>query len=193
MARTGHYRWWPRAGAVLTPALAGLLVTVGLGTPALSVGRFALVLGTGVAKSTQLWLLAAQNAAPARHGGTATSTVLAVPLPRATWSASPSSGASSTPDNPASVTRMPVTFADTLPGVFLAVVPVALVAVVVSLRLQDRPLRTEVALDPPPPTHPPWPPTRLTLLHLTRRSPPRAPDAGPGPWPCRRAPRRGRQ
>ena len=147
VARTGHYRSWPRAGAVLMLAGVGLLATVGLGTPVLAVGAFALVLGTGVGFSMQPSLLAAQNAAPARHLGTATSTallfrslgnVVGIPIFGGILNAGLGDGP-----------RTPVAFADTLPWVFLAAVPVAVVAVVVSLRLQDRPLRTEVAFAAP--------------------------------------------
>lgn len=152
VARSGGYRVWPRAGSVLMLGGIALLATIGAGTPILVIGAFALVLGTGVGFVMQPSLLAAQNASPARHLGTATSTallfrslgnVVGIPIFGGILNAGLADRA-----------RTPAAFADVLPHVFLAAVPVAIVAVVVAFRLQDRPLRTEVAsaapANPPP-------------------------------------------
>lgn len=152
VARAGQYRAWPRAGSVLMLAGVGLLATLGLDTPVVVVGAFALVLGTGVGFSMQPSLVAAQNSAPQRDLGTATSTallfrslgnVVGIPIFGGILNAGLGDGP-----------LTPSAFADALPVVFLAAVPVAAVAVVVSFRLQERPLRTEVAFEssvaPPP-------------------------------------------
>lgn len=152
VARDGRYRIWPRAGSILMLVGVGLLSTLGLDTSIVLVGAFALILGTGVGFSMQPSLVAAQNAAPQKDLGTATSTallfrslgnVIGIPIFGGILNAGLGDGA-----------RTPAAFAEALPVVFLAAVPVAVLAVVVSFRLQDRPLRTEVAsttsMAPPP-------------------------------------------
>ncbi len=152
VARSGGYRVWPRTGSVLMLGGIALLATISAGTPILVIGSFALLLGTGVGFVMQPSLLAAQNASPAQHLGTATSTallfrslgnVVGIPIFGGILNAGLAGGP-----------RTPAAFADVLPHVFLAAVPVAVVAVAVSWRLQDRPLRTEVAFaapaNPPP-------------------------------------------
>jgi hypothetical protein len=126
--------------------LAGmsLLTTLGPATPVALVGGFALLLGTGVGFVMQPSLLAAQNSASQRDLGTATSTALlfrslgntiGIPIFGGILNAGLASGP-----------RTASAFADVLPTVFLAAVPVALVSVVIASRLQDRPLREEVPL-----------------------------------------------
>jgi MFS family permease len=144
VARSGRYRRWPLAGSVLMLAGMSLLATLGPATPVVLVGAYALVLGTGVGFVMQPSLLAAQNSAAQRDLGTATSTALlfrslgntiGIPI----FGGILNAGLASRP-------RTASAFADVLPTVFLAAVPVALASVVIAWRLQDRPLREEVPL-----------------------------------------------
>src|SRR5690606_15209427 len=102
--------------------------------------------GTGVGFVMQPSLLAAQNAAPQRNLGTATSTALlfrslgntvGIPIFGGILNAGLDGGP-----------RDAAAFADVLPLVFLAAVPGAVGSAVVAWRLQDRPLRDDVALAP---------------------------------------------
>lgn len=144
--RSGAYRTWPFRGSILMLAGMGLLATAGAGTAPLVIGAHALVLGTGVGLVMQPALLAAQNAAPTTDLGTATSTtllfrslghVVGIPIFGGILNAS-------LPGGP----RDAAAFADALPLVFLAAVPVAVASVAIARRLEDRPLRTDVALAP---------------------------------------------
>jgi EmrB/QacA subfamily drug resistance transporter len=147
--RSGAYRTWPFSGSILMLAGMGLLATLGAATSLLVVGLFALVLGTGVGFVMQPSLLAAQNAAPPADLGIATSTallfrslgnVVGIPIFGGILNAGLEGGP-----------RDAAAFADALPVVFLAAVPVAVVSIAVAWRLQDRPLREAVALAPAPP------------------------------------------
>jgi EmrB/QacA subfamily drug resistance transporter len=142
--RSGAYRTWPFAGSILMLAGMGLLATLGAGTSVLQVAGFALVLGTGAGFVMQPSLLAAQNAAPPGELGIATSTALlfrslgntiGIPIFGGILNA-----------GLAGTDRGAAAFADAVPVVFLAATPVAVVAIVVAWRLQDRPLRDQVAL-----------------------------------------------
>jgi EmrB/QacA subfamily drug resistance transporter len=144
VARSGRYRSWPLTGSVLMLAGVALLATLGPTTPIGLIGAYALVLGTGVGFVMQPSLLAAQNSAAQRDLGTATSTALlfrslgntiGIPIFGGILNAGLAGGP-----------RTPAAFADALPNVFLAAVPVAVVSVVIAWRLQDRPLREEVPL-----------------------------------------------
>ncbi|HEX7131674.1 MAG TPA: MDR family MFS transporter [Iamia sp.] len=144
--RSGAYRTWPFSGSILMLAGMGLLATLGADTAVLQVAVFALVLGTGVGFVMQPSLLAAQNAAPPKDLGIATSTALlfrslgntvGIPIFGGILNAQLAGGP-----------RDAAAFADAVPVVFLAAVPVAVISIVVAWRLQDRPLRDEVALAP---------------------------------------------
>jgi EmrB/QacA subfamily drug resistance transporter len=139
--RTGRYRVWPLRGSVVMLAGMALLATVGEGTSVLVVAAFALVLGTGVGFVMQPSLLAAQNSAPHRDLGTATSTALlfrslgntiGIPIFGGILNAGLAGRA-----------RDAAAFADVVPTIFLAAVPVAVLSIVFSLRLPERPLREE--------------------------------------------------
>lgn len=147
--RSGAYRTWPFTGSILMLAGMGLLATLGADTTVLQVAAFALVLGTGVGFVMQPSLLAAQNAAPAKDLGIATSTTLlfrslgntvGIPI----FGGILNAGLVGTG-------RGPAAFAEAVPTVFLAAVPVAVLSIVVAWRLQDRPLREQVALTPAAP------------------------------------------
>jgi EmrB/QacA subfamily drug resistance transporter len=139
--RTGRYRVWPLTGSVVMLAGMGLLATAGADTSVLAVAAFALVLGTGVGFAMQPSLLAAQNSAPQRDLGTATSTALlfrslgntiGIPIFGGILNAGLVGRA-----------RDAAAFADAIPTIFLAAVPVAMVSIVFSFRLPERPLREE--------------------------------------------------
>jgi EmrB/QacA subfamily drug resistance transporter len=141
--RSGRYRRWPITGSVMALAGMSLLATLDADTPIVLVAAFALALGTGVGLIMQPSLLAAQNSAPQRDLGTATSTallfrslgnVVGIPIFGAILSAGLAGRAAT-----------PAAFADVIPTVFLAAVPVAVVTVLVAWRLQDRPLREHTA------------------------------------------------
>lgn len=144
--RAGAYRAWPIAGAVVMSAGMGLLATLGIDSTVAQVAGSALVLGAGVGFVMQPSLLAAQNAAPAGQLGIATSTTLlfrslgntvGIPIFGGILNA-----------GLAGTARDAAAFADAVPTVFLAALPVALVSIVVAHRLQDRPLREQTALAP---------------------------------------------
>lgn len=137
--RTGRIRIWPVIGSVLMAAGLGLLATADQTTPVVVVGLWALVLGVGVGFVMQPSLLAAQNAAPIEAIGTATSTVLLTRMLGSTIGIPIFGGILNA--GVAGRTQDPAAFADALPLVFLAGVPVALVSIVVAWRMQDRPLR----------------------------------------------------
>jgi EmrB/QacA subfamily drug resistance transporter len=142
--RTGRYRIWPFLGSLVMLAGISLLATLGADTSIALVALFALLLGTGVGFVMQPSLLAAQNSAPTRDLGTATSTALlfrslgntiGIPIFGGILNAGLAGRA-----------RDAAAFADTLPTIFLAAVPVAVVSVVVATRLPGRPLREEANL-----------------------------------------------
>lgn len=143
--RTGRYRPWPIAGGAVMLAGAVLLATVDASTAVPAVGAYVLVLGTGVGFAMQPSLLAAQNAVDVALVGTATSTALlfrslgntiGTPIFGGILNAGLSGG------------RGPEAFADALPAVFLAAVPIAAVALAVSLRLPALDLRDHIELPP---------------------------------------------
>ncbi|MEO6987880.1 MAG: MDR family MFS transporter [Aquihabitans sp.] len=137
--RTGRIRFWPILGSIMMTAGMILLATVGLTTPVVLVGVWALVLGLGIGFVMQPSLLAAQNAAPPGDLGTATSTVLLCRSLGSTVGIPIFGGIL----NAGLVGRAldPSGFAHAVPLVFLAGVPVAVVSIGLALRLQDRPLR----------------------------------------------------
>jgi EmrB/QacA subfamily drug resistance transporter len=139
--RSGRYRTWPIAGSVMTAAGMVLLTTLDQSTPILVVAAFVLLLGTGVGFVMQPSLLATQNALPFEQLGVATSTALlfrslgntvGTPI----FGGILNAGLDGTAHDAAA-------FSDALGMVFLAAVPVAVVAVLVSVRLRDQPLREE--------------------------------------------------
>ena len=140
--RTGHLRAWPIAGAVLMIAGTALLGTLGEGSSALVAATWALLVGTGVGFSMQTSLLAGQNAAAPDDLGAVTAfqllfrmlgSLMGVPVLGGILNA----GLDGRADAAA--------FADALPPVFLATVPIAVLSLVAALRLPERPLRETVA------------------------------------------------
>lgn len=143
--RTGRIRAWPIWGSVAMAVGVGLLATLGMSTPVLVVAAWALVLGLGVGFVMQPSLLAAQNSAPAADLGTATSTVLLFRSLGATIGIPIFGGVMNA--GLAGQERDAAAFADALPTVFLAALPVALVSIAIAMRLPERPLREGPALE----------------------------------------------
>ncbi len=139
--RSGRIRSWPIGGSVLMVIGVGLLATIGISTPTAVVGAWALVLGLGIGFVMQPSLLAAQNAAPTGDMGTATSTVLLCRSLGSTIGIPIFGGILNA--GLASRGMSPAGFAHAVPLVFMAGVPVAVASVVLALRMEDRPLRTE--------------------------------------------------
>jgi EmrB/QacA subfamily drug resistance transporter len=144
--RSGHYRRWPIIGSVLMTLGLVLLATLGVSTPVGLAIAFGGVLGLGVGFVMQTTLLAVQNSVEHRDLGIATSTALlfrllgpAVGTP--IFGAVLNAGLGDGPRNAAA-------FADALPAVFLAAVPVGIVSFFVALRLQERPLREHAHFGP---------------------------------------------
>jgi EmrB/QacA subfamily drug resistance transporter len=75
IARSGHYKWVVVASMGIATAGAVLLSTLDGSTGAILAAGFLAVVGLGIGLSQQVTTLAAQNAAPPRDIGVATSTV----------------------------------------------------------------------------------------------------------------------
>lgn len=143
--RNGKIKVWPIYGAALMLAGVALLAALTEHTPVALAAAFVLLLGTGVGFSMQPSLLAAQNAAEPTELGTVTSTqllfrmlgsLIGVPVFGGILNAGLGDGP-----------RTAATFADALPPVFLAAVPVAALSLVVAFRLPERPLRVRTHLE----------------------------------------------
>lgn len=144
--RSGHYRQWPIVGSALMTLGLVLLATLRESTPVALAIAFGGVLGLGVGFVMQTTLLAVQNSVEHRDLGIATSTALlfrllgpAVGTP--IFGAVLNAGLGDGPRNAAA-------FADALPPVFLAAVPVGIISFLVALRLQERPLREHAHFGP---------------------------------------------
>lgn len=140
--RTGRIRPWPIAGSVLMVAGTALLVTIGLATPVVLVGTWALVLGLGIGFVMQPSLLAAQNAAPTNDLGVVTSTALLCRSIGSTIGVPIFGGVLNA--GLAGRAMDPAGFAHAIPIVFAVGLPVAAVSLVLALRLAERPLREGV-------------------------------------------------
>ena len=140
--RTGRIRPWVVAGSVMMAAGAALLATLQLRTPIGWPALFSLVLGTGVGLVMQPSLLAGQNAVAHQHLGIATSSGLLLRM-MGSLIGLPILGSILQARLPGTGLQGPAAFADALPWVFGAAVPVAVVSVLVGLRLEERPLREE--------------------------------------------------
>jgi MFS family permease len=132
--RSGRYRHWPILGGVLMTVGAALLATIGTGTPALLASAYGAVLGSGVGFVMQTSLLALQNSVEHRDLGAATSSallmrILGSTIGVATWSA-------------VFDARLP-DYATAIHAVYVAAIPVGVVATVLALCLRERPLRED--------------------------------------------------
>jgi EmrB/QacA subfamily drug resistance transporter len=142
--RTGRIKVWPIYGAALMLAGIALMATLTEGTPVWLAAIYVLLLGTGVGFSMQPSLLAAQNAAEPTELGTVTSTQLLFRMLGSLIGVPVFGGIlnAGLGDGPHTAAR----FADALPPVFLAAVPVAAVSLAVAFFLPERPLRVETHL-----------------------------------------------
>lgn len=173
MVRWGRYRMFPIAGTALMTVGVGLLSTMGTGTTHVEASLSMAVLGLGIGLVMQVLVVAIQNAVPPRHLGAATSTslffrsmggtigvavagaVLNVRL-GSTLADTLRGGARGLAAGPAAVADLPaavrdgvrVALADALTTVFLAAVPLLLVAFVLSWMLRELPLRTVATAAP---------------------------------------------
>lgn len=139
--RTGRLKAWPIYGGALMLAGVALLATLQESTSIVLVAGFVLLLGLGVGFSMQPSLLAAQNAAPPNALGTVTSTQLLFRMVGSLVGIPVFGGILNNQlgDGPQTAARV----ARALSPVFLAAVPVAVLSLVWSFRLQERPLREE--------------------------------------------------
>lgn len=143
--RNGKIKAWPIVGAALMTAGVALMAALTDHTPIALAAVFVLLLGTGVGFSMQPSLLAAQNAAEPTELGTVTSTqllfrmlgsLIGVPVFGGILNAGLGDGP-----------RTAAKFADALPPVFLAAVPIGVLSLLLSLRLPERPLRLRTHLE----------------------------------------------
>jgi len=145
--RVGRYRYWPIAGSVLMTIGVLLLATLDVSTPAALAIAYGGLLGLGVGFVMQTSLLALQNSVEHRDLGIATSTallfrILGGAIGPSVFGAVLNAGLADR------VPRTAAVFADALPAVFLAAVPVGLASIVVALRLRERPLREHAHFGP---------------------------------------------
>jgi EmrB/QacA subfamily drug resistance transporter len=130
--RTGRYRRWPIIGGVLMTAGVALLATLGADTHPLVASLFGSLLGTGVGCVMQTSLLALQNSVEHRDVGSATSSALLSRILGSTIGVAVLSAAfdAQAPDDVAGIR-----------AVYIAAIPIGVLATLLALRLQERPLR----------------------------------------------------
>ena len=161
VARTGSYRIWPITGSLMCGLAIGLLTQLDASTSVAWIALSVLLLGTGVGFLMQPSLLAAQNSVEHRDLGTATSTTLLFRVGGGTIGVPILGGILNA--GLAGRARDAEAFADVLPDVFLAALPVALVCIVLSFRLEERPLREQTFADTDTPSGLPAPPTTAVI------------------------------
>ncbi|MGZ8751718.1 MAG: MDR family MFS transporter [Acidimicrobiia bacterium] len=138
--RSGRYRVWPILGSVIATVGVVLLSQLGLATPASVATAFGAVLGTGIGFIMQTSLLALQNSVEYRDLGVATSTALLSRTLGVTLGAALCSAVLQA-RLPASGIAGSAAYADAIPMVYLAAIPIALVTIVLALRLPEHRLR----------------------------------------------------
>ncbi len=137
--RTGRYRMWPILGGVIMTAGALALTTIGLDTPVAVVAGMGAVLGIGIGCAMQTSILAVQNAVDAEDMGMGTGIALLSRTLGGTIG-TPLFGAVLAAGLPAHHATA-AQFADALPWVFAAAVPVGLLAILFGILLPHRALR----------------------------------------------------
>jgi EmrB/QacA subfamily drug resistance transporter len=147
--RSGRYRTWPILGSVIAIAAVTVLTTLGLDTPAWLIAVYGAFLGAGVGFVMQTSLLALQNGAEQRDTGVATSSALLSRMLGSTLGVAVCSAAlqSQLPDGAGAAG-----YAQALPYVYYAALPVTLVMLVLALRLPQLSLREDARFDFDPPT-----------------------------------------
>jgi MFS family permease len=144
--RSGRYRRFPIVGGLVMTIGVAMLATIASGTPALVAAGFGAVLGSGVGFVMQTSLLALQNSVEHRDLGAATSSALLMRILGSTigvalWSALFDA-------------QLP-SYVDAVRAVYLAGIPMGIVATALALRLPERPLRehaefAETVVEPSP-------------------------------------------
>jgi len=147
--RTGRYRTWPILGSVIATGAVMVLTTLGLDTPAWLIAVYGALLGAGIGFVMQTSLLALQNGAETRDLGVATSSALLSRILGSTLGVAVCSAAlqSQLPSGPLGAAD----YADALPAVYYAALPVTLVMLVLALRLPELRLRESTHFDFEPP------------------------------------------
>jgi EmrB/QacA subfamily drug resistance transporter len=169
VARTGRYRWFPVLGSALVLAGCALLTTLGTGSSQLVASAFLLVIGVGMGSMFQTYVIATQNGVDASQLGVATAALqffrsmggsiavaafgtllanrLATELPERLGAAAGTvdtnrllQGSTDVPAALEQGTR--AALSASLHSVFLAMVPLAIVGLVLAFGLPERPLRT---------------------------------------------------
>ena len=169
VARTGRYRWFPVLGSALVLAGCALLTTLGTGSSQLVASAFLLVIGLGMGSMFQTYVIATQNSVDVSQLGVATAalqffrsmggslavaalgTLLANRL--ATELASRLGDAAARVDNnrllqgsanvpPALLDGTRAALSAGLHSVFVAIVPLALIGLLLAFWLPEHPLRT---------------------------------------------------
>ena len=151
--RTGRYRTWPILGSFIAVCGVLLLTTLAIDTPVWRIGVYGAVLGTGIGFIMQTSLLALQNGTEQRDLGVATSSALLSRILGSTLGVAVCSAAlqSRLPSG-----RLgPVDYADALPAVYYAALPITIVMVVLALRLPQLRLREDARFDYDPPSDAP--------------------------------------
>jgi EmrB/QacA subfamily drug resistance transporter len=147
--RNGQYRAWPILGSVIATGAVLVLTTLGIDTPAWMIAVYGALLGAGIGFVMQTSLLALQNGAETRDLGVATSTALLARMLGSTLGVAVCSAAlqSQLPSG----TPGTVDYAQAIPAVYWAALPVTLVMLVLALRLPQLRLRESTHFDFEPP------------------------------------------
>ncbi len=146
--RTGRYRTWPIVGSLISIAAVGVLTTLGLDTPVWLIAVYGAILGAGIGFVMQTSLLALQNGAETRDTGVATSSALLARMLGSTLGVAVCSAALQSQLGGASSAGA---YADALPAVYYAALPVTLIMLVLALRLPQLSLREDARFDFDPP------------------------------------------
>jgi hypothetical protein len=169
ITRTGHYKEFPVVGCALAAGAVFLLSTMGPDTSQRTVTAYMVLLGVGIGLSMQVLVLAAQNAVPMRDIGAGTSSIaffrsmggsIGVAIFGAVFnnglhdrldgldglSVSVGEGSGFRPEvldqlAPAERATVIVAFSDSLTTVFLAAVPLLLIAVGIAVLMPHTKLR----------------------------------------------------
>lgn len=167
ISRTGRYRVYPIAGTAVMAVGLLLLSQVGVDTGSVELGLYMALLGVGIGLVMQMLVLVAQNSVDTRDLGTATSTasfarsiggsfgvaLLGSIFNTAFANNQAAAGLAEFTGDPTQLSQLPEAvrgpylqaYADALDTVFLAGVPLALVAFVFALMLKEVPLRSDAA------------------------------------------------
>ena len=167
ISRTGRYRIYPIAGTAVMAIGLLLLSQIGVDTGSVELGLYMLLLGVGIGLVMQMLVLVAQNSVDMRDLGTATSTasfarsiggsfgvaLLGSIFNTAFANNQEAAGLAEFTGDPTQLSQLAESvrgpylqaYADALDTVFLAGVPLALVAFVFALMLKEVPLRSDAA------------------------------------------------